>query len=69
MVLERNVGGVDRMIRIGTGIILVGLAMFGDMSVLWRTVSWAVAAAAFITAFVGFCPVNKVLSIDTSQDA
>ena len=67
MNLESNVGGVDRTIRIGAGIILVGVAMFGETSVLWRTVSWAVAAVLLVTAFARYCPINSALSIDTSE--
>ncbi|MGZ8290757.1 MAG: YgaP family membrane protein [Telluria sp.] len=68
MNLERNVGGVDRMIRIGAGIVLVGIAMFGEISVLWRTVSWVVAAVLFVTAIARYCPINSALSIDTSEE-
>lgn len=67
MEIERNVGGADMVVRILLGIALVLIAMFADISTLWRTVAWIGAAVALVTAVVGFCPVNKLLGVNTSN--
>jgi hypothetical protein len=67
MAFERNVGGIDMAIRVAIGVALVGVAMFAEINAAWRTVAWIGAAAALITVVVGFCPINKVLGIDTSK--
>ena len=50
--MNKNVGGMDRTLRIIAGIAFVLVGIFAPMSAWWRVGSFAVAAIAFFTAFV-----------------
>lgn len=67
MEIEKNVGGADKTIRIVVGVVMIALAMFADMTTGWRIVAWVVAAVSFLTAVSGFCPLNKLLGINTCR--
>ncbi len=67
MILEQNVGGADKVIRIVVGIVLIAFAVFSDVDVAWKIVAWVGAAIALLTAVVGFCPLNRLLGINTCR--
>lgn len=67
MDLTRNVGGADKAIRIVVGIVLTALILFADLSATWQIVAGVVAAIALVTAFAGFCPLNRLLGINTCR--
>lgn len=58
--MKRNVGGIDRTLRIAAGLVLVALAATGTIGV-W---GW-IGAPLLLTGAVGFCPVYPVLGIST----
>jgi hypothetical protein len=57
--MEKNVGGKDKMMRIIIG--ALGLVLGATVS------SWfyIFAVIGFVTAFVHWCPINKMLGINT----
>lgn len=58
--MTRNVGGVDRALRILAGLVLLALGWFGPLG--W----WGlVGLVPLATALVGFCPVYPLLGINT----
>ena len=63
MKLTKNVGSIDRILRIVLGIVLIGLALTGSIGV-W---GW-VGVVALATAFVRICPVYSILGLKTCQD-
>ncbi len=65
--MKCNVGGIDRTVRIVLGIVLLVAGLTAPISTVWQIVALVVAAIAFITAFVRFCPINWMLGIDTSK--
>lgn len=67
MALTRNVGGADKAVRIVLGIALIAFALLSDVSTIWKTVAGIVAAIALVTAFVGFCPLNRLFGINTCR--
>lgn len=67
MALACNVGGIDKTLRIVIGIALAVYAWEGDLGPVARTVLAVIAAIALITAFVGFCPLNRLLGINTCR--
>lgn len=67
MDLTRNVGGADKTIRIIVGIVMIVLMLFADLDATWEVVAGVVAAISLVTAFVGFCPLNKLLGINTCR--
>jgi hypothetical protein len=58
--MTRNVGGIDRILRIVVGLALIGLAATG-------TVGWWgwIGLVPLGTALVGFCPLYPLLGINT----
>lgn len=64
-IMIHNVGGVDRVIRIVIGVValIAGFAVIESTG--WQIVAIVVGAGVLLTAFVGFCPVNRLLRINT----
>jgi hypothetical protein len=65
--MTKNVGKIDMIIRIILAAVLAYLDLSGMVT---GTMSWVVGIAAvlmLITAFVKFCPLYKVLGVDTCK--
>ena len=58
--MTQNVGGIDRILRIVVGLVLVGLAATG--SVGWW--GW-IGVVPLLTGLVGACPAYKLLGMNT----
>jgi len=56
----KNVGGIDRILRIVVGLVLVGLA--ATSSVGWW--GW-IGVVPLLTGLVGACPAYKLLGMNT----
>ena len=67
--IEKNVGGIDKTVRIILGIVLLVAGIFVKGGGLGQWALFLLAAIAFVTAFVGFCPLNKLLGINTCQSS
>jgi hypothetical protein len=60
--MKANVGGIDRIIRIGAGAILVGLAATGTVG-LW---GW-LGAIPLATGLMGWCPPYAIFGFSTCK--
>lgn len=58
--MNRNLGNIDRILRIIGGLILIGLVFFGPKT-LWGLIG----IVPLVTAFVGWCPAYRLLGIRT----
>lgn len=60
--MQANVGGIDRIIRIGAGAVLVGLAATG-------TVGWWgwLGAVPLVTGLMGWCPPYAIFGFSTCK--
>lgn len=58
--MKSNVGGIDRVLRIVLGLVLVGLAATGTVGA-WGWIGIVLLA----TAGLGFCPLYTVLGFST----
>ncbi len=67
--MQCNVGGGDKLFRIIVGLVLAALPFLVAMAPALKLVVWVAAAIALLTAFAGFCPLNKVLGINTYKAA
>lgn len=56
----RNIGTVDRTVRIAVGLLLIALVFVGPQTP-W---GW-IGLVPLVTAFVGFCPAYRLLGIRT----
>lgn len=58
--MTKNVGGIDRILRIGVGIVLIALVFVGPQSV-W---GW-IGVIPLATALIGWCPAYTIFGIRT----
>ena len=63
--MTKNIGNIDRVIRIGIGLVLIAYAIpLGFPSTGWNWVGW-IGIVPIITALVGICPAYSVLGMST----
>lgn len=62
--LEKNVGGADRKVRLvaGPALLAAGLKRRGGLGFLMA----GVVAVLVVTATTGYCPANSALGVDTA---
>ena len=58
--MKSNVGGIDRILRIVIGLVLIGMAATGTVGV-W---GW-IGVVPLATAALGFCPLYTVLGFSS----
>ncbi|GIX28719.1 YgaP family membrane protein [Pelomicrobium sp. G1] len=58
--MKTNVGSIDRVLRAGVGIALIGLTLTGTIGA-W---GW-IGIVPLATALVGFCPAYSLLGLNT----
>jgi len=58
--MGKNVGNIDRILRIVAGLVLISLVFVGPQTP-W---GW-IGLVPLVTAFVGFCPAYRLLGIRT----
>jgi hypothetical protein len=68
-IMNCNVGGIDRTVRIVAGIALLLIGLLAPIGTMWQSVALLIAAVALVTAFVRFCPANAMLGINTCGDS
>lgn len=58
--MTRNVGGLDKMLRIGAGVVLLLLGLLGPLG--W----WGlVGVVPLVTGLMGNCPVYSLVGLNT----
>ncbi|WP_431270254.1 YgaP family membrane protein [Dankookia sp. P2] len=58
--MTKNVGGMDKWLRIAAGVILLALGLFGPLG--W----WgAIGIVPLVTGLVGTCPAYSLLGFNT----
>ena len=62
--MEKNVGGVDRILRIIIGLGLISLVFVGPMTP-W---GW-IGVIPLLSAIVGFCPAYRLIGLSTCSRA
>jgi hypothetical protein len=65
----KNVGGVDRAVRVVLGVVLLALGFLHVVTGTIAIVAYIVGAVALITGLVRFCPAWSIFGINTSQTA
>ena len=60
-----NVGGIERPIRILFGILLLGVGVFANLSLIVTAVTLMVGSIALVTGVIGFCPLWTLLGMNT----
>lgn len=60
-----NVGGIERPIRIGLGILLLGIGAFANLPLVGTAIVLAGGTIALVTGVIEFCPVWALLGMNT----
>ena len=65
-VMSANVGGIDRIVRIVIGLLLIAYAIpVGFPATGWNWVGW-IGIVPLLTALAGYCPAYSVFGCSTS---
>lgn len=65
MNLSQNVGRIDRIARLGIGLVLAALFLAGVVAQPWNWVVATLAGIMVLTAALGFCPIYSLLRVST----
>lgn len=65
--MPKNMGGVDRIVRLAVALALVLMAATGFLRGGWLVVGIVVAAVFAVTSLLGFCPLYVPLRISTRR--
>lgn len=65
MELNRNMGTIDRIIRIALALVFVGLIVTGTVSGVFAIILGVLAAVFAVTSVVSFCPLYVPLKLST----
>ncbi len=60
--MKANVGGIDRGLRIGAGVILIGLGI-ADIGAPWTFIG----IVPLLTGLIGWCPAYPLLGISSCK--
>lgn len=63
--MEKNVGGMDRNIRLGAGAVLVLLSLFGIIKPMLLFL--IIGGVLLATGFLNFCPAYKLIGMNTNK--
>lgn len=66
--MKANVGGVDRVIRVVVGLVLLALGIFA-IGGFWQWLSIIVGAILLLTGLVSFCPLYALIRVNTAKKA
>ena len=59
-IMKRNVGGIDRTLRVLAGLVLIALAGTGVVGA-W---GW-IGVVPLVTGLIGWCPAYRLVGLDT----
>lgn len=63
--MQKNMGTIDRALRVVIGVILIAYAIpVGFSSTGWNWVGW-IGVIPLLTAFVGVCPLYSLIGLST----
>jgi hypothetical protein len=65
--MKKNMGGVDRIIRIILAVVIGVLYWQGIVEGTLAYVLMAVAAIFVLTSFVSFCPLYRIVNLNTCE--
>ena len=60
--MKRNIGGVDKVVRIAAGLALLSLIFIVEGNARWFGL---IGLMPLVTAFVGWCPAYSIIGVST----
>ncbi|NGZ07985.1 MAG: DUF2892 domain-containing protein [Nitrospira sp. LK70] len=67
--MKCNVGGIERPIRIGAGLLAIMIGLFAGLSTAVAGAALAAGVILLLTGAVGYCPLSSLLGINTCSPA
>jgi hypothetical protein len=67
MKFNKNMGMLDRNIRVAIAILIAVLYFSGNLSGLTATILCILAVVFVVTSFIGFCPLYTVIGLSTCK--
>ncbi|MBO9346262.1 MAG: DUF2892 domain-containing protein [Chloroflexi bacterium] len=65
--MQKNMGNLDRGIRIAAALVIAALIATGALSGVLAVILGVIAVAFLLTSLIGFCPLYAPLGINTCQ--
>lgn len=65
--MKKNVGSIDKVVRLIIAVIAVYVAYIGIVASPWDYVLYAVAGIMVITSLMGSCPLFSIFGINTCK--
>jgi hypothetical protein len=66
--MTTNEGVQDRLIRLTLGLFFFFLAMSSGFNSVWLIILAVVGVVLTVTGAVGFCPMYKIIKLDTCEN-
>lgn len=63
--MECNVGGADRIARVGIGAVLIGVGIGARLGVPFRIAAGTLGAIGVATGLLRYCPISKAFNVNT----
>lgn len=63
---KKNIGNIDRIIRLIAGIVLVVVSIFLGLNTIISIIALIFGIILTLTALISFCPMYTILKIDTT---
>jgi fatty acid desaturase len=64
-IMQKNVGNIDRALRLIAAVIAIALAFMGVLTGTAAIVAYVVAGVLVLTSLVSFCPLYRLLGLRT----
>ncbi len=66
--MKKNVGSIDKIIRVLLALVAAYFAKYGDFSNDWISIAlYVVAIIMLLTSFLGSCPIYSILGMRTNK--
>lgn len=66
--MRKNVGTLDKTLRVGVAIIIIGLYFMNVIPGSLKLVFLVLAGIFFLTSLIGFCPFYSIFRVNTSNN-
>ena len=66
--MTKNMGSLDRTVRIILAIALLAYAIFGSATGITAILAGVIGVVFLLTSFVSFCPLYRIVGLKTCQD-
>lgn len=63
--MTSNVGGIERPLRIGLGLLLLGIGAFANIPLLGTSIMLVAGTIALVTGVIEFCPLWALFGVNT----